>query len=97
MTEISRVVSAGKPKKMKEQVKTKRLSQTQLIAVGFLFIILIGTILLMLPISSRTGEVTPFLDAMFTAVSASCVTGLVVVDTYTHWSTFGQVVILGMI
>lgn len=97
MTEISRVVSAGKPKKMKEQVKTKRLSQTQLIAVGFLFIILIGTILLMLPISSRTGEVTPFLDAMFTAVSASCVTGLVVVDTYTHWSTFGQIVILGMI
>ncbi|MBO5277868.1 MAG: Trk family potassium uptake protein [Lachnospiraceae bacterium] len=75
----------------------KQLSQTQTIALGFLFIILTGTVLLMLPISSRSGEVTPFLDALFTAVSASCVTGLVVVDTYTHWTLFGQAVILLMI
>lgn len=75
----------------------KHLSQTQTIALGFLIIILTGTGLLMLPISSRSGEVTPLLDALFTAVSASCVTGLVVVDTYTHWSLFGQTVILVMI
>ena len=99
MTEINKTVSEKlkKLKTEKREVKWKRLSQTQLIATGFLFIILIGTFLLMLPISSREGEVTSFFDAMFTAVSASCVTGLIVVDTYTHWSTFGQIVILMMI
>ena len=99
MKEINKTVSEKlkKLKTEKREVKWKRLSQTQLIATGFLFIILIGTFLLMLPISSREGEVTSFFDAMFTAVSASCVTGLIVVDTYTHWSTFGQIVILMMI
>ena len=76
---------------------TKRLSGMQLIAVGFFIIILIGALLLMLPVSSRSGEYTPFMTALFTATSASCVTGLVVVDTFSHWSLFGQLVILTMI
>lgn len=69
----------------------------QIIAMGFAAIILAGTFLLMLPISSRTGEWTGFVDAFFTATSATCVTGLVVVDTYTHWNLFGQFIILIMI
>lgn len=69
----------------------------QIIALGFFLLIMGGTLLLMLPVSSRNGTVTPFLDCMFTATSASCVTGLVVVDTYTHWSLFGQIVIITMI
>lgn len=77
--------------------KKKYLSQVQFIALGFLVMILIGTLLLMLPISSRTGESTKFLSALFTATSASCVTGLVVVDTSTHWSVFGQIIIIILI
>lgn len=75
----------------------KRLTQTQMIVVGFILIISIGSILLMLPVSSREGVVTPFPDTLFTATSAACVTGLVVVDTWTHWSLFGQIVILTLI
>lgn len=74
-----------------------RLTRTQWIAVGFLLIILCGTCLLMLPISSRMPGGTDFLSALFTAASATCVTGLVVVDTYQHWTLFGQMVILLMI
>lgn len=73
------------------------LTRTQWIAVGFFIIILCGTLLLMLPVSSRAPGGTAFLPALFTATSATCVTGLVVVDTYQHWSLFGQWVILGMI
>ena len=73
------------------------LTQTQFIASGFLGIILTGTLLLMLPVSSRTGEVSSFLNCLFTATSASCVTGLVVYDTWSHWSLFGQLVILSLI
>ena len=73
------------------------LTRTQWIAVGFLLIILCGTCLLMLPISSRMPGGTDFLSALFTAASATCVTGLVVVDTYQHWTLFGQTVILLMI
>lgn len=69
----------------------------QLIALGFLLLILGGTCLLMLPCSSRTGEFTPFITALFTATSATCVTGLILVDTYTHWSFFGQLVLLLLI
>lgn len=69
----------------------------QLIAVGFFLIIMTGTLFLMLPISSRTGEWTSFMTALFTATSASCVTGLILVDTFTHWSMFGQLVIIGLI
>ncbi len=75
----------------------RHLTKAQNIAVGFLLIILLGAFLLMLPISSRSGQWTDPLTALFTATSASCVTGLVVVDTYTHWSIFGQICILIMI
>lgn len=64
---------------------------------SFALAITIGTILLMLPVSSVQNRVTPFVDALFTSTSATCVTGLVVVDTGTHWSTFGQLVILLLI
>ena len=74
-----------------------RLSGSQSILLGFLLMILAGAVLLMLPISTKTGEWTGFTDAFFTATSASCVTGLIVYDTATHWSLFGQIVILTMI
>jgi trk system potassium uptake protein TrkH len=74
-----------------------RLGRTQMIALGFLIIILTGTLCLMLPVASKDGSVTPFLDCLFTSVSATCVTGLVVVDTYRHWTIFGQLVILFLI
>lgn len=77
--------------------RKNRLTSFQVIIVGFLFVILTGSILLMLPVSSRNGEVTSFLDALFTATSATCVTGLVVYDTATYWSAFGQAVILLLI
>ena len=75
----------------------KRLSQMQVIAIGFFVIILTGSLLLMLPIASKTGDVTPFGTTIFTATSATCVTGLILVDTFTHWSMFGQIVILCLI
>ena len=73
------------------------MSSFQVIIVSFICMIMIGTLLLMLPISSVQGKMTSFSDAMFTAVSATCVTGLVVVDTATYWSLFGQAVILMLI
>lgn len=75
----------------------QRFSQTQFIAYGFFVIILTGTLLLMLPASSRDGQGKPFLDCLFTATSASCVTGLVVRDTWSSWSLLGQFFILVMI
>lgn len=75
----------------------KKLTYTQMIVLSFFIIILAGTAILCLPISSRTHEWTPFLDSMFTATSATCVTGLIVFDTYLHWSGFGQVVIICLI
>ncbi|MBR0440358.1 MAG: Trk family potassium uptake protein, partial [Firmicutes bacterium] len=75
----------------------KRLSGMQLLAAGFLIMILIGTGLLMLPVSSVEREWTSFHEALFTATSAGCVTGLTVVDTYGHWSVFGQLVLLLLI
>lgn len=78
--------------------KSKRKwSYTQMLSVGFGLIIFAGALLLMLPAASREGNWTPFLDALFTATSATCVTGLVVADTYQHWSLFGQLVILALI
>jgi trk system potassium uptake protein TrkH len=65
--------------------------------LGFVVLILAGAILLMLPISSRSGKWTSVTDALFTATSASCVTGLVLYDTWTHWTWFGQLVILSLI
>ena len=74
-----------------------RISHTKIIASGFLMIITVGTLLLMLPFASRSGQSSSFLTALFTATSATCVTGLVVVDTYQNWTVFGQLVILAMI
>lgn len=76
--------------------KKPRLTSFQIILLGFLAVILTGTALLMLPISARGGG-TPFSDALFTATSAVCVTGLVVRDTATYWSGFGKGVILLLI
>ena len=73
------------------------LSPSQTIVIGFAAIILIGGTLLSLPIASESGQPTPFLTALFTANSATCVTGLVVVDTAEHYSTFGEVVIMLLI
>lgn len=77
--------------------RIQRLNQVQYIAVGFFLIILTGACLLALPVSSRDGMWTNFRDSLFTATSATCVTGLVVFDTFTHWSLFGQLVILVLI
>lgn len=76
--------------------KTK-LNGVQILALGFLAVIIIGAVILSLPISSRSGEPTNFLDAIFTSTSAVCVTGLITLDTSTHWSTFGQTVIMALI
>ncbi len=75
----------------------KSLTSFQVIILSFFGLILIGTLLLMLPVSSRERCFTSFPDAMFTAVSATCVTGLIVKDTATYWSLFGQTVILILI
>ena len=73
------------------------MSATKLVALCFLGIILLGTGLLMLPVSSRSGEPCQFLPALFTATSATCVTGLTPFDTWTLWSGYGQVVLLCLI
>ena len=75
----------------------KRLSSAQIVILGFLFIVLIGSILLSLPISSADGKAVPYVDALFTATTATCVTGLVTVPTVSTWSVFGQAVILILI
>lgn len=75
----------------------KHLTTFQSIFLGFFLIIIIGSLLLMLPISSVSGKVTPFNESLFTATSAVCVTGLVVQDTGSYWSTFGQAIILILI
>lgn len=75
----------------------KHITTFQIIFLGFFLIIFIGSLLLMLPISSASGKVTPFNESLFTATSATCVTGLVVHDTGSYWSIFGQVIILILI
>ncbi len=77
--------------------KRNRISSFQIIVFGFAALILAGSLILMLPVSSKSGEFTPFKDTIFTATSAACVTGLVVKDTATYWSYFGQAVILILI
>ncbi len=71
-------------------------SYPKMVALSFILLILIGTALLSLPISVKNGDIT-FLDALFTATSASCVTGLIVYDTFNKWTLFGQIVILCLI
>ena len=75
----------------------KHLSSSQIIIFGFVGAIILGTLLLMLPVSSASGNMTPFSDALFTSTSAVCVTGLIVHDTATYWSLFGQFIILLLI
>ena len=86
-------------KMLKSAMKKRRLqlSTTQIIAIGFAAIILVGAGLLTLPAASRNGVSCGFFPALFTATSATCVTGLVLFDTYTQWSAFGQVVIITLI
>ncbi len=78
---------------MKKSFNLMQLTPPQILVLGFAAIILIGSCLLALPIASREGTSLPFIDAFFTATSATCVTGLVVVDTATQFTVFGQVVI----
>lgn len=78
-------------------MKKFKLSHIQVIALGFFLMITVGTILLMLPISTIGDTSADFLTSIFTATSASCVTGLVLQDTATYWSTFGQIVIITLI
>ena len=75
----------------------KQFSSARIILFGFIIMIFLGASILSLPISSRSREFTPFIDALFTATSASCVTGLIVYDTATHWSVFGKIIIIAMI
>jgi trk system potassium uptake protein TrkH len=86
----------------KEKIKGKRhhllnIAPSKLLVLSFAALILTGAVLLSMPFSSRSGEWTPFINSLFTATSASCITGLVVYDTYTYWSTAGQLIILTLI
>lgn len=76
---------------------TDHLSGTQMIALGFLTVILVGTLLLMLPCMNREGVWTPFVDAMFMSTTSVCVTGLTLVNIYEYWNIFGQIIILILI
>ena len=79
---------------------TKRkinFSTTQIILFSFLATIALGSLLLSMPISSSDGKPVPYIDALFTATTSTCVTGLVTLPTYSTWSTFGQAVILVLI
>lgn len=82
---------------LKEKFQQKQLNPAQILVLGFASIILIGAILLSTPFVTQTGETTGFLKALFTSTSAVCVTGLVVVDTGTHWNMLGQSIILILI
>lgn len=78
---------------MGHRQKKKEFTTTRIIALGFLGAILLGTLLLMLPVCARSGEATNVVDALFTSTTSVCVTGLVTVPTFSHWSVVGQIVI----
>lgn len=79
-------------------IKRKNIyTPVQILALGFALVIFIGALLLSLPIASQSGEITPFIDCIFTSTSAVCVTGLVTVDTGTYWTYFGKTVIMLLI
>ena len=82
---------------IKKRKRASKLTPARMIIFGFILLILAGAFLLFLPISSKSGNFTGFANALFTATSSVCVTGLVVVDTNTYWSLFGQIVILALI
>ena len=87
----------GNLRKMRSRGRTNRLPNPRIIAVVFALIILAGTGLLLLPVASRDGQCCGLMKALFTATSATCVTGLVLADTYVQWSGFGQAVIITLI
>lgn len=82
---------------MREKIRKMKFTTTQMIVFGFFAAIMIGSGLLMLPFATKPGQTTEYVDALFTATSSICVTGLTTVVTLTHWSTFGHVVILFLI
>ena len=82
---------------MKATISRLRLSTTRIIMVSFILLILVGSLLLALPISSANGKAIPYIDALFTATTATCVTGLTTLPTYSAWSPFGHAVILVLI
>ncbi len=82
---------------MKKILKNIKLSSFQIIIVGFLGVILVGALFLMLPFATNSGETASFFDTLFTSTSAVCVTGLIVQDTATYWSPFGQFIIMILI
>ena len=84
-------------KQQGEKLKFYKLQPDQVLVLGFAAVILTGAFLLMMPVASSDGTVTPFIDCLFTSTSAVCVTGLVTVDTGVHWSLFGQIVIMLLI
>ncbi len=79
------------------KTKHRHITSFQVIILGFFSVIILGSLLLMLPMATQSGVVTPFSDTLFTATSAVCVTGLVIYDTATYWSLFGQIIILILI
>ena len=79
------------------KIKKRKFSDVQILALGFVIVIFTGGVILTLPVSSASGAWTNFLDSLFTATSAVCVTGLVTLDTGTHWSVFGQTIIMILI
>jgi len=92
-----RLSDVGELNELKIKIPKFKLQPTQILVIGFSAIILIGAILLNMPIASVKGESLGFLNALFTATSAVCVTGLVVADTGTYFSLFGQIVIISLI
>lgn len=75
----------------------KKMTAWQFLALGYFLVIIVGALLLLLPIATKNGEQTTFLNALLTSTSATCVTGLIAYDTNTHWSLFGQIVIICLI
>lgn len=87
----------SRTKRLQKLISLLGLKPAQMLVVSFMMTILIGTFLLMLPISTKSGEGLKLVDAVFTATSATCVTGLIVKDTGSHFSLFGQIIILALI
>ena len=94
MTESQTIRVDDKPARRKLNWKP---STMQILVLGYLAIILVGSFFLSLPISAKNGEWTPYIDSLLVSTSATCVTGLITVDTYLHWTTFGQIVIILLI
>ena len=97
MNNSERSTAVKQVRESEEKVTKRRFDSAQVIPISFLVAIIAGTFLLLLPFSTAPGEETDLLTALFTATTSVCVTGLVVVDTYAHWTLFGKIVILILI